>query len=327
LQTLNIASRSMGVSLTEGGRRLLETDEMKGKAKTSLIKFLEDLRRWQVLMKDTPPGELSEKVLEESGYTDFWRQSKTVQSAGKLENLKELVRAAGEFDTLEGYLDHVSLVAERTGDSQDGEVWLMTLHAAKGLEYPVVFLPGWEEEIFPSGRSVDENGVDGLEEERRLAYVGITRARESCRISFASNRMVYGRWQSSLPSRFIDELPEDHVEVLSEPGLYGVKAKELPAFSRFDEISSADGGYDTPGWRRARNAGPRGNAPAIEGSARLIASSSPGDNPFKMGERVFHQKFGYGEVLGGEGNKLEVAFDKAGTKKVISSFLKAASDV
>ena len=157
-----------------------------------------------------------------------------------------------------------------------------------------------------------------------MAYVGITRARESCRISFASNRQVYGRWQSSLPSRFIDELPEEHVEVLSEPGLYGVKAKNLPAFSRFDDLTKSDGGYDTPGWRRAQNTRSRGVAPEIEGTARLVASSSPGSSPFKIGDRVFHQKFGYGEVKASEGNKLEVAFDKAGTKKVISSFLISA---
>ncbi|WP_370334545.1 ATP-dependent helicase [Parvularcula marina] len=327
VQTLNIAAREMRVSLTEAGRRLLETDEMRGKARTSLARFLEQLRQWQAMAETTPPSELSETVLEESGYTDFWRNQKTIQSAGKLENLKELTRAAGEFDTLEGYLDHVSLVAERPAESSDGEVWLMTLHAAKGLEYPVVFLPGWEEEIFPSGRSVNENGQDGLEEERRLAYVGITRAREDCRISFAANRQVYGRWQSALPSRFIDELPEEHVEVMSEPGLYGVKAKEMPAYSRFDQVAASDGGYDTPGWKRARSSRPRNPAPAIEGSSRLIASSVGGTSPFKTGERVFHQKFGYGEVKGADGNKLDVAFEKAGQKKVIASFLIAADEV
>ena len=323
LQTLNIAAREMGVSLSVAGQRLLETDEIKGKARSSLRIFLDNLVRWRAEAGDSPPGELAEKILEEAGYTDFWRNQKTVQSAGKLENLKELARAAGEFDTLEGYLDHVSLVAERTADSEDGGVWLMTLHAAKGLEFPVVFLPGWEEEIFPSGRSVNENGLEGLEEERRLAYVGITRARESCRISFAANRQVYGRWQSALPSRFIDELPEEHVDVVSEPGLYGVKAQEMPAFSRFDDVAASDGGYNTPGWKRARSGRARGAPPAIEGTARLVASSAPGDSAFGLGDRVFHQKFGYGTVKGAEGNKLEVDFEKAGTKKVIASFLSA----
>ncbi|MEM6649179.1 MAG: UvrD-helicase domain-containing protein [Pseudomonadota bacterium] len=331
LQTLTMASRQMGVSLMEAGRRLLESDELKGKAKTSLIRFIEDINRWRSLSRDEksplPPGELSKTILDESGYTDFWKQSKSIQSASKLENLKELVQAAGEFDTLEGYLDHVSLVAERTTADEGGQIWLMTLHAAKGLEFPIVFLPGWEEEIFPSGRSIDENGKIGLEEERRLAYVGVTRARESCRISFAANRQVYGRWQSALPSRFIDELPEEEVDVISEPGLYGVKATELPAYSRFDALTldEKSDGYNTPGWRRAQKSSQstlrRQDAPLLEGSAKLVASSAPGQSDFDLGERVFHQKFGYGKILTISGNKLEVDFEKAGIKKVISSFL------
>jgi DNA helicase-2/ATP-dependent DNA helicase PcrA len=325
LQTLSIAARRMGASLSDTGRRLLETDEIKGKAKTSLRAFIQDLDRWRDDARETAVGTLAERVLEESGYTDFWRNAKTAQSGTKLENLKEFVQAASEFETLEGFLDHVSLVAERSADETDGQVWLMTLHSAKGLEFPVVFLPGWEEEIFPSGRSVSENGRDGLEEERRLAYVGITRARQSCRISFAANRQVYGRWQSSLPSRFIDELPSDKVDVVSEPGLYGVKAAELPAYSRFDQVTlDAQDGYDTPGWRRARTSARRAPPPQIEASARLVASSAPGKVEFDTGQRIFHQKFGYGTVMAIEGNKLDVAFEKAGAKKVIASFVTAA---
>ncbi|WOI52289.1 UvrD-helicase domain-containing protein [Parvularcula sp. LCG005] len=328
LQTLMIAGRSAGVSLFEAAQRLLETDEVKGKAKTSLRLFIESLHRWRALAADVPPGDLSETVLEESGYTDFWRQSKSVQSGTKLENLKELVQAASEFETLDGYLDHVSLVAERsTNDDGSGMVWLMTLHAAKGLEYPVVFLPGWEEDLFPSGRSLDESGKAGLEEERRLAYVGITRARESCRISFAANRQVYGRWQSALPSRFIDELPEEHVDVISEPGLYGVKARDMPSQSRFDaEALSTRNGYDTPGWRRAQQSRRTSRPPAIEGSAKLIASSAAGSSPYKVGDRVFHRKFGDGTVQRNEGNKVTVHFDDDGEKKVISSFLTPSAD-
>ncbi|MEM7742040.1 MAG: 3'-5' exonuclease, partial [Pseudomonadota bacterium] len=287
---------------------------------------LHHLERWTEEAHHMSPGELAEMVLEESGYTDFWKNSKTVQAPGKLENLKELVNAASEFDTLEGYLDHVSLVAERTENTDEGQVWLMTLHAAKGLEFPVVFLPGWEEDIFPSRRSLDENGQAGLEEERRLAYVGITRARESCRISFAANRQVYGRWQNAMPSRFIDELPEDQVDVLSEAELYGVAAKEMPAQSRFadlvlDEDSSR---YTTPGWKRARqHSGTRNNEPAIEASARLVTSSSPGETSFCVGDRVGHQKFGHGTVIAADGNKLEVEFDDGAIKRVIGSFLSA----
>jgi DNA helicase-2/ATP-dependent DNA helicase PcrA len=324
---MNVVARRSGLPMIGAAELMLEGGELKGKAKAAMTGFLGNLRHWQSEAETTPPGQLAEMVLDESGYTDFWKNSKNVQAGSKLENLKELVNAASEFETLAGYLDHVSLVAERAESEEDGQVWLMTLHAAKGLEYPVVFLPGWEEEIFPSKRSVDENGNRGLEEERRLAYVGITRARESCRISFAANRQVYGRWQNALPSRFIDELPEDQVDILSEPGLYGVAAKDMPAQSRFADLVLDDSAstYETPGWKRARQYGRRRNPdPALEGTAKLVVSSAPGGETFAKGERVSHKKFGDGTVLRSDGNKLEVEFDDVGNKKVISSFLSAA---
>jgi DNA helicase-2/ATP-dependent DNA helicase PcrA len=327
LTELSVVARRNRLSFAAAGQLMLETNELKGKAKTAMMTFLASLERWREEAAKTAPGPLTEMVLEESGYTDYWKSSKNVSAPSKLENLKELVNAASEFETLEGYLDHVSLVAERTSESEDGQVWLMTLHAAKGLEFPVVFLPGWEEEIFPSKRSLDESGNAGLEEERRLAYVGITRARESCRISFAANRQVYGRWQNALPSRFVDELPEDQVDVLSEPGLYGVSAKEMPAQSRFADLvlEETSSRYETPGWKRARQHGRKRNAdPQIDGTARLVASSAPGDETFCKGERVSHKKFGLGTVMRSEGNKLEVEFDEVGNKKVIASFLSAA---
>ena len=326
LAQLNVLARSNGTSMAAAGQLMLETNELKGKAKGAMATFIANLERWSAEAATMPPGDLAEMVLEEAGYTDYWKNSKNVQAPSKLENLKELVNAASEFDTLAGYLDHVSLVAERSQESEDGQVWLMTLHAAKGLEYPVVFLPGWEEEIFPSRRSLDENGQDGLEEERRLAYVGITRARESCRISFAANRQVYGRWQNAMPSRFVDELPEDEVDVLSEANLHGVSAREMPSQSRFADLVLDDrtSGYETPGWKRARQYGrTRSNEP-VEGKARLIASSAPGDETFCKGERVSHAKFGEGTVLRSEGTKLDVEFDDVGTKKVIASFLQPA---
>ncbi|MEE9328598.1 MAG: 3'-5' exonuclease, partial [Parvularculaceae bacterium] len=331
LQTLNMGARRMGVSMAEAGRRLLEADEVKGKAKNSLRAFLEALDRWQIEVKDRPPGELAEMILEESGYTQFWKNHKSPQAPTKLENLKELVQAASEYDTLPAFLDHVALVSERSAEATDGQVWLMTLHAAKGLEFPVVFLPGWEDGIFPSQRSLDENGETGLEEERRLAYVGITRAEQSCRISFAANRQIYGRWQSALPSRFIDELPEAHVDIQSEPGLYGAKASDLPAYSRFDATKTADDTYyDNPGWRRAQaRQGQKRSAgtPQLEAKASLIASSAPGLSSYKTGERVIHQKFGGGQVIAIEGNKLHIKFDQAGLKKVIDSFVERAADI
>jgi len=325
IQALTITARKQGVSLARAAQMLLETDEIKGKARTGLTQFLDGLMRWGEAARETRPDILTETILEESGYTEFWKSSKSPQAPSKLENLKELVNAAGEFDTLAGYLDHVSLVADINQDTSEGQVMLMTLHAAKGLEFPVVFLPGWEEEIFPSARSLDENGNEGLEEERRLAYVGITRARESCRISFAANRLVYGRWQNAMPSRFIDELPEKHVEVVSEPGLYGNAASELAAYSSFNDMAETNDTYDTPGWRRAKSArGRTGSAPMLEGRAELVATSSPGSTSFRVGSRVFHQKFGYGHVVAAEGNKLEVDFDHSGHKKVIDSFLEQA---
>jgi DNA helicase-2/ATP-dependent DNA helicase PcrA len=204
-------------------------------------------------------------------------------------------------------------------------VQIMTLHSAKGLEFPLVFLPGWEEGVFPSQRSMDEKGEKGLEEERRLAYVGITRAREQARISFAANRQVYGRWTSQLPSRFVDELPQANVEAASETGYYGSGPGMGEYGSRWDTQTSFGSGYSSPGWQRAQaraGAGPQNRGPqVIDGEGRLIAVSEPGSSAYKRGDRVFHQKFGYGQVTAVEGNKLTVAFDKAGEKKVIDSFV------
>jgi len=203
----------------------------------------------------------------------------------------------------------------------------MTLHAAKGLEFPLVFLPGWEEGIFPSQRSLDEKGAVALEEERRLAYVGITRAQELCRISFAANRQIYGRWQSAIPSRFIDELPEEHVDVVSEPGLYGNAASNMENHSQFTgERQKEDTYYDNPAWQRARNASTRGTnkPPQIEGRAKTISAKAPGKSKFKAGQRVFHQKFGYGKVKATEGQKLSVDFDHSGLKKIMESFVEGA---
>jgi DNA helicase-2/ATP-dependent DNA helicase PcrA len=220
------------------------------------------------------------------------------------------------------------------GEQGADSVQVMTLHSAKGLEFPLVFLPGWEEGVFPSQRSIDEKGEKGLEEERRLAYVGITRAREEARVSFAANRQVYGRWTSQLPSRFVDELPLAHVEASSETGYYGGGPGMQEARSRWDETPVfASGGYTSPGWRRAadrmhtatpqpRSARPRQEI--IEGDGRLLATSDPsaaGASAYKRGDRVFHQKFGMGTVGMVEGNKLTVAFDKAGEKKVIDTFV------
>lgn len=324
LQSLFQIARSREASLYAAAQFALETDDLGAAAKKALAAFLGALDRWRRESSTMPPADLAELVLEESGYVDMWKQSKSAQAEGKLDNLKELVQAASEFDTLEAYLDHVALVSEINDSSEGGQIWLMTLHAAKGLEFPVVFLPGWEEGVFPSQRSLDEKGAAALEEERRLAYVGITRAMESCRISFAANRQIYGRWQSAIPSRFVDELPPAAVEIDSKPGLYGARAASHLSASAFEARALDEGAYyDNPGWRRARAALTRSPAapPVLEGKARAVSVSPPGAAKFAVGARVFHQKFGYGTVTAAEGQKLTVDFAHSGPKKVIDTFL------
>jgi DNA helicase-2/ATP-dependent DNA helicase PcrA len=327
MQAVHTAARARSMTLMAASRLLLESDDLGAAARNALRKFLEMIDRWTGEVSHLTPRDLTELVLEESGYTDFWRNNKSAKAESKLDNLKEVVNAVSEFDTLAAYLDHVALVADHNEASADGQVWLMTLHAAKGLEFPVVFLPGWEEGVFPSQRSLDEGGTAALEEERRLAYVGITRARESCRISFAANRQMYGRWQSSLPSRFVDELPESEVEVISQPGLYGNAASAFASHSRFDAARADDGAYyDNPGWKRARAAAGRVSSPPpmIEGKGSTVSVSAPGRSIFEIGARVFHLKFGYGRIKAVEGQKVTVDFEHSGAKKVVDSFLKEA---
>jgi DNA helicase-2/ATP-dependent DNA helicase PcrA len=322
-------------SLGQAARELALSDELPLKARTTLRAFLADLDRWRAKAREVSHIELAEIVLDESGYTDMLRADKSPQAQTKLENLKELVQSMGQFDSLAAYLEHVELVLDIESGGDGDEVHLSTLHAAKGLEWPLVFLPGWEEEVFPSKRALDEGGHKALEEERRLAYVGLTRAQESARISFAANRQIYGRWQSVLPSRFIDELPEANIDAVSETGyaLGGGGAMRENAGSRFEAFEAGGGfrsGYTSPGWRRAQErggfgAGAKARPPTIEGEARLVARSGAEDSRFGPGARVFHDKFGYGRVRAVEGNKLTVDFDKAGEKRVIDSFVIPAS--
>jgi len=327
VQKLLQVARLNGVTATAAARQLVLTDELAARTRTSLANFLRDLDRWRLEAGRVDHARLMETVLEESGYTDALRLDKSPQAQGRLENLKELVQSmAAGYENLQAYLEHVSLVMDLDRGSAADSVQVMTLHQAKGLEFPLVFLPGWEEGVFPSQRSMDEKGEKGLEEERRLAYVGITRAREEARISFAANRQVYGRWTSQLPSRFVDELPPANVEASSETGYYGGGPGMQQHGSRWDENPAFGAGYSSPGWRRAQQANYRGSHPGrqqvIEGDGRLVATSdSSAGSDFKRGDRVFHLKFGYGLVRGVEGNKLTVDFEKAGEKKVIDSFV------
>ncbi len=325
VQKLLQLARGRGVSASAAANDLVRSDELTGRGRTALATFLRDMERWRGQKEVAPHARLTETILEESGYIDALRLDKGPTSQTRLENLKELVQSMGAFESLEAYLEHVSLVMDLDRGGGDDAVQIMTLHSAKGLEFPLVFLPGWEEGVFPSQRSLDETGEKGLEEERRLAYVGLTRAREEAKISFAANRQVYGRWTSQLPSRFVDELPIASVEAASETGYYGGGPGLREGASRWDEVNYGSG-YDSPGWKRAQSrgyaGGPPGRTQVIEGEGRLVATSDP-DKPsaYGRGDRVFHQKFGYGRVTAVEGNKLTVAFEQAGEKRVIDSFV------
>ncbi|WP_170608100.1 ATP-dependent helicase [Ruegeria arenilitoris] len=345
-QTIQRSARENGVSLVEGARIAVENGLIKGKGAVALRQLVDGLARWNALTRgprieiddesviddgfspvrygepEHSHIELAQIILDESGYTGHWQNDKTPEAPGRLENLKELVNQLDNFENLQGFLEHVSLVMDNEQESDGAKVSIMTLHAAKGLEFPAVFLPGWEDGLFPSQRSMDETGVKGLEEERRLAYVGITRAEEVCTISFAANRRVFGQWQNSMPSRFIDELPADHVEVLTPPGLYGGGQATASIETRAAEANV----YNSPGWKRMQaRQGQYGTSQPRESRNTVIDATAVAS--FTLSERVFHQKFGYGAVIGIEGDKVEVDFDKAGIKKVVSRFLSSKDDV
>lgn len=343
LQILHDAARHQGSSLTGAVRALIQTEELKPKQRTTLRQLMDQFDDWSQraralpsddsledevgspARRDPPHVALAQQVLDESGYTEMWQNDKSAESEGRLENLKELVNSMGEFDSLGGFLEHVSLVMDRDTGEADDAVSIMTLHSAKGLEFETVFLPGWEEGLFPSQRTLDESGRAGLEEERRLAYVGLTRARKRLRVSVAQNRLTHGLWQSAIPSRFLDELPAAAVEVKdtgSAYGGYGYGGRT--AGGRFDTRDPFDSLYETPGWQRARaQASSRRSAGPVTIDGDLVARSVDDGrgSKYDVGERVFHLKFGYGRIDQIEGNKLTIEFEKAGRKKVLESFV------
>ncbi|MBI3434031.1 MAG: UvrD-helicase domain-containing protein [Proteobacteria bacterium] len=357
LKALNAHARAHGVSLMQATRAVVETDALKPRPRAALREVVAAFARWRARGETTAHAELAEIVLEESGYIDMWRNDRSADAAGRLDNLKEFVRSMEEFENLQGFLEHVSLVMDTDGGADAQAVSIMTLHAAKGLEFDTVFLPGWEEGLLPHQRSLDDSGRAGLEEERRLAHVGITRARRRAKIYFVANRRMHGSWTSALPSRFIDELPPEAIDVGATRGEFGGLGARPGRFERMDGFAS---NYGTPGWRRAQQHG-RGafsnatddpedaEAARIARPARLtvpagasapfardglrraaltidgeLVAKSTGPSAFSAGDRVFHQKFGNGNVTAVDGNKLTIQFDRAGEKRVVDSFVARA---
>ncbi|WP_374764892.1 ATP-dependent helicase [Yunchengibacter salinarum] len=323
LQRLHKLARAHGVSMTRAARQLATLDELRPQTRKSLNAFLEDLDRWRALLHTHTHSELAEVVLEESGYSAMWQKDTAPDAKGRLENLKELVAAMGEFDSLAGFLEHIQLVMENEENATADKVNLMTLHGAKGLEFHTVFLPGWEETVFPNQRALDESGTAGLEEERRLAYVALTRARRQAHVFFAANRQVFGQWQNNLPSRFIDELPGEHVSMNAASGVYGNTApriEEADAFGGIDNLVRGGGSKYGPGWQRAERRAARARPVTPRAPKRESIST------LAVGERVFHDKFGYGEVIDVAGHKLLISFDKSGEKRVMDSFVRPADE-
>ncbi len=343
VRALHDCARARDIPMLAAAAEMVETDELKPKARKALFDVIQYFRRWSERLETTPHTELAEQILDESGYTDMWKNDKSAEAPGRLENLKELVRSMEAFESMRGFLEHVSLVMDTEQNEDMDAVSIMTLHSAKGLEFDTVFLPGWEEGLFPHQRALDEGGRSGLEEERRLAYVGITRAKRRCHIWFVSNRRIHGLWQSTMPSRFLDELPQGHVEVAETESSYGGYGRGGYGQSRFDRADPFANSYSTPGWKRAQQnksdatrdnwgtrsghaverigygeSGPRGRT--IEGE--LVAKSTSSEpSKFKLGDRVFHVKFGNGNISAIEGNKLTIDFDRAGQKRVLDGFV------
>jgi DNA helicase II / ATP-dependent DNA helicase PcrA len=357
VRQIHDASRANAVPMLQASSLLIQTEELKPKVRSTLHNVVDLFTRWTSLLETKPHTELAEQILEESGYTDMWKNDRAADAPGRLENLKELIRSMEDYESLRSFLEHVALVMDAEQNEDLDAVNIMTLHGAKGLEFDTVFLPGWEEGLFPHQRALDEGGRAGLEEERRLAYVGLTRAKQRAHIWFVSNRRIHGMWQSTIPSRFLDELPADHVQVAETGKNYGGYRNNAYGASRFDKAASArpeafSGNYATPGWQRAQqnrtgatsqNWGTRSGANvervgygetdsgfgAGRGSVKgrtidgeLIAKSVATEpSRFAVGDRVFHIKFGNGSIAGIEGNKLTIDFDRAGQKRVLDGFV------
>ena len=330
LEAMRRHARRTQTPLAAASLDLCDTDELPARARNTLIGLLGQFVHWRELSEQITPSELLRTVIAESGYEDMLQKDRSAESAGRLENLTELARALEEYDTLGDFLEHVSLVMDNERANEGEKVTIMTMHAAKGLEFDHVFLPGWEEGVFPSQRAIDEGGLASLEEERRLAYVAITRAKRRCSIFHAANRRIYGQWTSSIPSRFIEELPEEHVK--SETTMTGGASLWRANWSETDDpfahVSSNRpdrSGARGPGWQRALSTKYDATPKRIAEPGRSAASfAAKPRSDIADGARVFHDKFGYGTVTGQEGNKLTIDFEKAGEKRVLDSFVTLA---
>ena len=330
LEKLHRHARARGVPLALAAIEMADSDELPARARNTLLALMRDFARWRDQAKVASPAELVRTILDESGYTAALQAERSAESAGRLENLSELSRAMEEYETLGDFLEHVSLVMDNEAKSDAEKLTIMTIHAAKGLEFDHLFLVGWEEGVFPSQRALDEGGLAALEEERRLAYVAITRARRRCTILHAANRRIYGQWTSSIPSRFIAELPEAHIA--QETTLTGGASMWKASWSERDDPfahvardAAARGQGRGPGWQRAAAAAYDPVPPRLAEPSRSAASFAAKPRAdITIGARIFHDKFGYGVVAAQEGNKLEIDFESAGRKRVIDSFVKLA---
>jgi DNA helicase-2/ATP-dependent DNA helicase PcrA len=320
---LHLLARAEAIPLSVAAARILDSDELTPQARRALGNLVGDFARWRAKLDELPHPELARLVLDESGYTAMLQADRSAESAGRLENLTELARAMEDYETLGAFLEHVSLVMDNEADRESDKVTIMTIHAAKGLEFDTVFLAGWEEGVFPSQRALDEGGKASLEEERRLAYVAITRARKRCVILHAANRRIYGQWTSSIPSRFVTELPEAHIA--AESSMSGGESLWRANWSeRADPFANVGRGTGRgPGWQRAASGGSFERTPArvLEVKASAVSLGNPGRSDISLGQRVFHSKFGYGTVAEIEGNKLEIDFEQSGRKRVLDSFV------
>ena len=330
LEAMHRHARATGLPLAAAALELADSDELPARARGTIAGLMNGFLRWRDLSAAVTPSDLLRTVLEETGYEAMLKTDRSAESAGRLDNLAELARAMEDYETIGDFLEHVSLVMDNDAADDEEKVTLMTIHAAKGLEFDNVFLPGWEEGVFPSQRALDEGGLASLEEERRLAYVAITRARRKCTIFHAANRRIYGQWTSSIPSRFIAELPAEHVE--EETTLTGGaslwRANWTEHEDPFANVARQQPSRTVtrgPGWQRALSTGydPAPKRLAEPGRSAASFAAKPRTD-IVIGARVFHDKFGYGEVVGQEGNKLEIEFESSGRKRVIDSFVKPA---